>query len=453
MKPSPFLAAVAERGPAALPSLPGATLPWLDTARRGQLAAFLRDGLPGPRVEAWKYTALGALEQRQYAAGDADAVTRAIDPAALALPGVDGPRLVFVNGVFRADLSTLDGLPHGLTLLPLSQALGGDVEPLRFFLTRAWQAPADAFARLNAALAGDGVVLRVAPGARIAAPVHLVHAGTAAAGDVAWHARSIIEVGEGASLDLIEHHVGAEAHAHLGTLVTDVLLRGHARLEWLLLQDAAPAAVLMRRSLLRMDAGATARVHALELGGALVRHQFDAQLMGDGARLDTRGVFVPRARQHLDTHLDIRHAARGTASDALWRGVADQRGRGVFHGAITVAPGADGTDASLSNKNLLLSPHAEIDTQPVLEIYADEVKAAHGATVGQLDERSLFYLRSRGIPFEQARTLLTAAFCRAALDTLPNEVLRKHLNTLLVAHLPVQMTEDRGQGTEAVGTP
>jgi Fe-S cluster assembly protein SufD len=140
---------------------------------------------------------------------------------------------------------------------------------------------------------------------------------------------------------------------------------------------------------------------------------------------------MPRGRQHIDTQLAIRHQALNTASDSVWRGVADQRGRGVFRGAILVAPGADGSDASLSNKNLLLSGQAEIDTKPELEIYADEVKAAHGATVGQLDERALFYLRSRGIPQAEARALLTAAFCRAVLDDLPNAALREHLAGLL----------------------
>jgi Fe-S cluster assembly protein SufD len=177
-------------------------------------------------------------------------------------------------------------------------------------------------------------------------------------------------------------------------------------------------------------------VHALELGGALVRHELTAELAGDRARFDSRGVFALDGRQHIDTQLDVHHKARDTASDALWRGIANGRSRGVFRGAILVAEGADGSDASLSNKNLLLSGSAEIDTKPELEIYADEVKAAHGATIGQLDERSLFYLRSRGIPLAQARSLLTLAFCRAALGSLPNEALREHLGDLLVAHLP-----------------
>jgi Fe-S cluster assembly protein SufD len=183
-------------------------------------------------------------------------------------------------------------------------------------------------------------------------------------------------------------------------------------------------------------------VHALELGGALVRHELTAEVLGDRARFDTRGVFALAGRQHVDTQLEVHHKARDTASEALWRGIADGRSRGVFRGAIVVAEGADGTDASLSNKNLLLSGSAEIDTKPELEIYADEVKAAHGATIGQLDERSLFYLRSRGIPLVEARSLLTLAFCRAALESLPNEALREHLGDLLVGHLPASATHD-----------
>ena len=432
----PFVQAFAEHALGALGKLPGSALTWLDQARRAQLDAFLRDGLPGARNEAWKYTALRALERRVFEPGDVDAATRAVAAATLALPGVEGPTLVFVHGVFRADLSSLHELGQGLTLLPLSQALAADPEPLRFFLTRGWDARADAFARLNAALAGDGMVLRVAAAARVEQPIHLVHVGTPTEAALAWHVRNIIELGEGASLRLVEHYCGSGVQQNLGTQVSDIVLRASAELDWITLQDAAEGATLVRRDNLRLDAGATARVHALELGGGLVRHELDAELKGDGARLDTHGVFIPRGRQHLDTHLDIRHAAINTTSHALWRGVADQRGRGVFHGQIIVAPGADGADATLSNKNLLLSPHAEINTQPVLEIYADEVLAAHGATVGQLDALALFYLRSRGLPLDEARRVLTAAFCSAALDSLPIEPLRDYCNARLIERLP-----------------
>lgn len=433
---SPFLDAFAEHAPATLSGLPGAGLAWLDKVRREHLGAFLRDGLPSPRNEAWKYTALRSLQQKSFRLGDADASVREVDPSSLALPGISGPRLVFVNGVFRQDLSLTAELPDGLSLQPWSQAVQTNAERLRFFLAGKAE-PSDGFAQMNAAMAGDGVVLRVADGVVVKPTVHLVFVGAPTDESLAWHLRSLIEVGAGAKLKLVEHHLDSGARAQLATTAAEFEIGTDASLDVVMLQNAAEDATLIRRNQLRLDARAKVSVHALELGASLARHDLECELRGDGAQLRTRGVFVPRQRQHVDVNLDIRHDAVNTSSDALWRGVADQRGRGVFQGRITVAPGADGSDARLSNKNLLLSPHAEIDTMPVLEIYADEVQAAHGATVGQLDESSLFYLRSRGIPLAQARNLLTAAFCRAALDSVDDEALRKHLNALLVEHLPV----------------
>jgi Fe-S cluster assembly protein SufD len=414
--------------------LPSSGIAWLDAARQENRAAFAAGGLPDTRVEAWKYTALRGLAQRSFASGDAAAQTRAVDASTLALPGVAGVRLVFVNGAFRADLSSLDELPAGLSLQPLSQALLGDAEPLRFALSRHYRDAGDAFAQINAASASDGVVLRVAAHTKIELPVQLVFVGAEA--ELAWHARNVIELGAGAELCLVEQHASSGQPTQLATLVSDIDVREGAQLHHVVLQDAGIGANLVRRSSLRLHARAQATLHVLELGGALVRHDLRAELIGDDAQLHTRGVFMPHGRQHIDTQLAIRHQALNTTSTSHWRGVANDRARGVFRGAIVVAPGADGSDANLSNKNLLLSPSAEIDTKPELEIYADEVQAAHGATVGQLDERSLFYLRSRGIPLAEARALLTAAFCRAVLDDLPNKALREHLSALLIAHLP-----------------
>ncbi|CAM5511225.1 Fe-S cluster assembly protein SufD [Rhodanobacter lindaniclasticus] len=414
--------------------LPASGIAWLDAARQENRAAFAASGLPDTRVEAWKYTALRGLGQRSFPNGDASAQARAVDASTLVLPGVAGVRLVFVNGVFRADLSVLDRLPDGLSLQPLSQALQGDAEPLRFALSRHYRDAGDAFARINAASAADGVVLRVAAHARIAQPVQLVFVGAEV--ELAWHVRNVIELGEGAELSLVEQHVGCGEAGQLATVVSDIDVRDGARLHHVILQDAATGTSLIRRSSLHLHARAQATLHVLELGGALARHDLRAELVGDGAQLHTRGVFMPHGRQHVDTQLAIRHQALDTTSTSHWRGVANDRARGVFRGAIVVAPGADGSDANLSNKNLLLSPNAEIDTKPELEIYADEVQAAHGATVGQLDERSLFYLRSRGIPLAEARAMLTAAFCRAVLGDLPNEALREHLSALLIAQLP-----------------
>lgn len=425
--------------PPLLESLLDAPLPqgavWLDTIRRENFDALTANGLPDTRNEAWKYTALRALGQRRFVQGDAQAATRDIHAETLALPGVAGPRLVFVNGVFREDLSQLDALPDGLEVLPLSRALAQDDEPLRFALSHRYREPADAFAQLNAAYAQDGVVLRVAAGAVIEQPVHVSFVG-AIAEQAAWHLRHIVALGDGAELQLIEHHLGTAGAQQLATSVVDIVLGERARLDMTLLQQAAADATLIRRTSVHLGTAAHATLNVVELGGALVRHDLHVAIKGDNARLDTRGVFALRGRQHVDTQLSIRHDALNSSSESIWRGVADQRSRGVFRGAIVVAEGADGSDASLSNKNLLLSEQAEIDTKPELEIYADEVKAAHGATVGQLDERALFYLRSRGIPLAEARSMLTAAFCRAVFASMANEALREHISQLLLQQLP-----------------
>ena len=409
---------------------------WLRDARAEALRALRTEGLPTPRNEAWKYTALRALEARQFAVHIGD-VPATVDATALDLPGISGPRLVFVNGVFSAGLSKVGDLPAGLGLATLAQELRTHPEPLRFLLTRHYAGRGEAFARLNTALAGDGVLLRVAPGVQVQAPVHVVHVGAPAQGDVAWALRHLVELGQGSALTLIEHHLGA-ANAHFGNLVAQFSLQAGARLHLVQWQEAASAATLVRRT--EFDLGEDARVESttLELGGSLVRHDVQARLRGARAHWASRGCFSLGGRQHADTQLDVRHEARDTSCDIFWRGLADQRARGVFRGAITIAAGADGSAAALSNKNLLLSPHAEIDTQPVLEIYADEVQASHGATVGQLDERALFYLRSRGVPQAQARAMLIAAFCREALDGIADTALREHLAERLLTHLPTQ---------------
>ncbi len=408
---------------------------WLAVLRRDAAESIARAGLPGPGNEAWKYSSLRTLERRTPAFDDA-AANRAIDPAVVRLPGHDGARIVFVNGVFRADLSSpID--EAGLSISNIAAADPDVLEALRRALAREHRDPAEAFALLNTAFAVDGPIIRVAPGAIIAKPIHVVFVGASADRDIAWHARALVEIGDSASLRVIEHHVGsAGTGPQLGNVVARYALAAGARLDVVQIQDANGSASLIRRSEFVLGKDAIASTHALEIGAQWTRHDLDVDLGGSGAKFVSRGVFALRGRQHADTHLDIRHVARDTTSDIVWRGIADERARGVFHGAITVAAGADGADANLSNKNLLLSRDAEIDTQPVLEIHADEVKAAHGAAVGQLDENALFYLRSRGLPVDAARRLLITAFCAAALADIAPIELREHLQALLVARLP-----------------
>jgi Fe-S cluster assembly protein SufD len=396
-----------------------------DAQRKVALDAALRGGLPGPRSEAWKYTSLRALERRAFAVPEASAVA-GFD--ASLLPDIPAPRLVFVNGRHAPAHSDIAGLPAGVVLEirdDMSAPTATDAVP----------DGDDVFARLNAALADTGVVLHVDPGIAVASVVHLVFIGMPAQEDLAWHLRHQIVLGEGASLSLVEHHVASGAHRHLDNSRVDIQLHARARLDHARMQhDADGATRFLRTDAVLADAAHYTRID-VELGSALSRHELAVRLEGKDARLNANGVLLANGRRHLDTRLAIEHIARDTTCDLLWRGIGADRGRAVFHGGITIQPGADGSDARLSNKNLLLSEQAEIDTQPVLVIHADEVQAAHGATVGQLDPTAMFYLRSRGLPEAQARRLLTTAFSREPLLAITSPQVRELLQARLDAAL------------------
>jgi Fe-S cluster assembly protein SufD len=388
-----------------------------DATRRALLDEVLRDGLPA-RAEAWKYTSLRQLERRSFVPAQATAVDAAL------LAAIPAPRIVFVNGRFDAALSDLSALPAGIDVRPLSQLLQGDDPRAVNFLERRYQRIDEPFARLNAALAREGAAIRVDAGVRADAPLHLVHVGAPQDGDAAWHLRHFVELREGATLQLVEHELAAGEHAHLGNALLHAHVADGASLSHVRVQDAAPRATLFARTDAVLAREARYARTDLELGAALSRHELNVRLEGKTAALRADGVLLADGRRHVDTRLGIDHIARDTACDLTWRGLAGQRGKAVFHGGIVIRQGADGTAANLSNKNLLLSHDAEVDTQPVLEIHADEVKAAHGATVGQLDPTALFYLRSRGLPDAQARALLTGAFCREVVAGIEDQQTR-----------------------------
>ena len=387
-----------------------------DATRRAALDATLAAGLPGPRSESWKYTSLRALERRSFAAPTAAAD---VDPALIA--GIPAPRLVFVNGVPAPALSDVGPSTAGLMIGAIAPGALPTIDDR-----------ADAvFARLNSALARDGVSISVEAGVRVDTPVHLVFIGAAAEGDLAWHLRHHVALGEDATLALVEHHIDAGTHRHLDNSLVSLRIADRAELRHLRIQGRDNGATAFLRTDAELGQASNYTRVDVEVGAALSRHELDVRLLGDDARLTANGVLLAGGRAHVDTRLGIRHVAKNTSCELKWRGIGDQRGRVVFHGGITIDAGADGTDARLSNKNLLLSSTAEIDTQPVLVIHADEVQAAHGATVGQLDPNALFYLRSRGLPVADAQRLLTAAFVREPLAAIGDDALRTQAENAL----------------------
>jgi Fe-S cluster assembly protein SufD len=388
-------------------------------SQAGAAGASLR--WPGPRDEAFRYTPLRALAARALPVGDAAADTRAVDLGPLALPGARCARLVFVHGAWREDLSDIRTLPEGIEI-----EIGAGSAPA---------GARDAFEALNR-LHARPLAIRVAPGVRIDAPLELVFAAGGAEADLAWYARVGIELGAGASLGLVEHHVGSGDPAHVGNVVVAAAVGEGAALSHLRVADEGPRESRLCATDVTVAATARYDATALALGGALARHALRVGLAGAGAATTLRGATALGGRQHGETQVEVRHEVGNTTSDLLWRAAAAGRSRAVFRGRIVIAAGADGSHAALSNKNLLLSPHAEIDAKPVLEIEADEVQASHGCTVGRLDEAALYYLRARGVPEAEARAMLTRAFCEVALDGVADPVLAARLAGRLDAHLP-----------------
>ena len=371
-------------------------------------------GLPGPRSEQWKYTSLRALSARRFTAPDQTLAL--LDTETLkTIAAIPAPRMVFVNGVFDSENSVLSDLPDGLSIQSDSARTAD--EDSRF------AAAHEIFAKLNTAIASKGMQIKLSNATSDPIRLHAVFVSLNSGHDLAIAYRHSIVLGENAKLDLIEHHISQDAHQHLSNHLCDIALHDGAKLTHARIQqdDAGASQFLRTEASLQKDA--SYRRLDLELGAHLSRHDLQVKLLGDGAAVHANGSLIAGGRRHVDTRLDIQHVAQNTACNLLWRGLATERGRAVFHGGILIEKGADGTAAHLSNKNLLLSDNAEIDTQPVLVIHADEVTASHGATVGRLDAGHLFYLRARGIPEAQAKAMLTNAFCKETLQVLANDEL------------------------------
>ncbi len=401
-----------------------------DATGRAALDDVLRLGLPQPRSEAWKYTSLRALERRSFSAS-----TAAVSVPGAQLESIPSPRLVFVNGHHDAVLSNLEGLPAGVSI-----TARGDTRCKSIANGSTGHTADDVFVRIGLALATRGVSLHASAGTRADSPIHLVFVGTTTDADLAWHLRSEILLSDGAEITVVEHQFACGPHAHLDNGVMHVDLSRGSRLTHARVQSGSSSGTSLLRTEATIAASARYERVDLELGASLSRHELVVRMTGPGAALVSNGVMLAQGRRHVDTRVRIEHNSPESTSQLNWRGLATDRGRVVFRGGITIHPGADGSDARLSNKNLLLSDAAEIDTQPVLEIHADEVKAAHGATVGQLDPDAMFYLRARGLGEGEARILLTAAFCREPVATVFEGTLRD----ILVSRIDESLSVLRG---------
>lgn len=404
--------------------LPGS--PAVTAVRREAFETYERLGLPHRRIEEWKYTDLRAMvgEVLPLAASpDAAALNRAAD--AVKAHAIDGARkLVLVDGVFAADLSDVAALGPEVSARTLREVLENDVNPAAGDLLQT--AAPDAVISLNAAMATDGVVMLIADGAQLSAPIQIIHVATAASASA--FTRSHLRIGEGARATVIESFVAAGKAG--GYQVNDAVILwvgDDADVAHIRLMDDAPDAVNVTSQFVTVGANTKLNFFNMTSGAAVSRLQGFITLAGEGSELSINGVNLLQKTEHGDTTLVVDHVVPNCVSREVFRAVIDDRAHSVFQGRIIVRPDAQKTDGKMMTRALLLSDEAEADNKPELEIFADDVSCGHGATAGALDDSLLFYLKARGLPEKQAQALLIQAFVGEAIEQIADDGLREHV--------------------------
>lgn len=422
---------IATRHARVAPALAGG--PAWSQRRARALAALVARGLPDRRDENWKY-----LDHARIAEYPFEAAPRAAADAGLPFPRllpIEGARrVVIADGRFDAALSNRVAAA-GLEVIDLGMMLEREPASALEILRVPGEDADDRYALLADAFADGGVVIRIAEGREIAEPLYLVHLATAA--EPAMHqTRVVIEAGAGSRFTLVEHFVAAGDAATLGNLAAEIALAEGAVVTHLRLHQHSPAAAQVETWVARLAANSRYEQHLLALGGSLLRSNLRLALEGAGAACRLDGLFLADGDRQVDLMTQVAHHGAATETLQDCRGIAAGRGRGGFNGRITVHPSARGANASQSSRNLLLSPLAEINARPQLEILVDDVQCRHGATTGTLDAEQLFYLVSRGLDPAAARALLTYAFCRDVIGRLPLAALRAAAESLVASALP-----------------
>jgi Fe-S cluster assembly protein SufD len=411
--------------------LPG---PGLFDWRQASFRRFLEQGIPTTRVEAWKYTNIARVANQPLVLAPRAQVSLD-DLAPYLAGGTAARRLIFVNGQVAPELSHVESLPEGVRVTSLKKAIEAEPERVAEILAEADE-DNRAFTALNAAFADGGAWIEVAAGVQAEAPLQLLFLTVGGGNPFMCHPRSVVRLGEGARLRLIESHAGLGGGASLTNHILQVALGRGAVLEHDRVQRGGEEATLVGKTFIRLADGARLQQTVATLGGALVRNETEARIEGGGVECLLNGVYLAHGREHVDNLIRVHHTAPGSHSDQFYKGVIDERAHAVFAGKIIVHKDAQKTNAYQKNDNLLLSDDAEIDTKPELEIYADDVKCSHGATSGDLDPASLFYLRSRGLPRPTAESVLTFAFAAEVIERFADESVRHQVREAALARLP-----------------
>lgn len=412
-------------------SLPGAGLDWLDGLRDAGARRFSELGFPTLRDENWRYTNIRPILKQTFTpvpAVEASPGREALSTSLL--PGLRSGRLVFVNGRYDQVLSDIDWLPQEVVAVPMAEAVTLGLEGVKTWLGECTPEDRGAFTELNTAYIQDGLYLNVGQDCSVEQPIELLFLGSGPGGQLV-QPRNLLLVGERSQVHIIERYVSDADSSHLTNAVTELVAARSSVVEHTRLQEEGPGAFHIGGVFIRLDGDARVVSNNMALGSLIARTNLHVDLREPGAHCDLNGVYLGNGRQHIDNFTRVDHRAPDCSSDEFYKGVLDDRARAVFHGRVIVRQDAQHTDAQQQNRNLLLSEHAEVDTKPQLEIYADDVKCSHGATIGQLDDSAMFYLRSRGIDEITARSLITYAFAADVVNKISSAPVRAHLESVL----------------------
>lgn len=426
-----------ERANQLLEQLPGSALGWLERRRADALTAFEELGVPTRRDEDWRFTDLRSLEGLDLVPSTVPQPDSMPDRAiAWPAPALDAEhRIVLIDGVCSHRHSKLDRLPRGVRVRSLADALSETPTCVETLLGSVAENKQRAFTCLNTVLFADGALIELEAGAVLESPIYVICLQRGGTAPVVCHPRHLVSAGAGSRGAVVEFYSSLETGVSFENPVTEILLDHDAQLEHVAVQPERAQSIRLAALAVRQEAGSQFTSHSLALGGQLSRLDIRVELAGEGARAELRGLYLGRGSQHVDHHTTIDHAVPLTTSEEVYKGILDDRSHGVFHGRIHVRPDAQKIDAMQTNRNLLLSDAATLNTKPQLEIYADDVRCSHGATVGHLDADALFYLRARGLSEDEARSLLTAAFAREVIAKLPTEPLGAYADAVLLGWL------------------
>ena len=429
---SPQVAVLAELARGAISKGPA----FFRLQREAALARFLSLGIPTTKHEDWKFTRLTDLVNTTFALPDGKSKIRADEAAAFAVPGLSCHTLVFVDGRYAPQLSSIHRLPDGVRVCTLHEACISDLATVEKHLGKQANIQTKTFEALNTAFLEDGVFVHIPRGKIIDDPIHVLSIATAGATPFITNPRNLIVAGDNTQFSLIEHYVAAGDGAYFTNALTEIVLGDNAHAAHYLIEEESAKAFQVSSLHVRIGRASNIDSHSVLLGGAIVRNEVAPTLDGEGGNCLVNGLFVGLASQHLDNFMLVKHMKPNCESHQFYNGILNDQSHGVFSGRIFVDQIAQKTDAKQTSANLLLSDDAQIDTKPQLEIYADDVKCTHGATIGQLDEDALFYLRSRGISPKAAQAMLVFAFASETFARMKLEPIREMLERKMLSRLP-----------------